>query len=270
MGIRKVSGGKRIDRWMQAVDGRHVPIDVYMARVTQRYASFAGGTPIDLVAGESSEDRYPVGAPCFHALCEEADVHLVSLDLAKLEKAVRALVEQRIQVAWRPMLVVTVDGDRAPLFVSAARRRHREDAPGPRTLLEGDEAVTDFKMEIKVEAVSISEILGKKYHRTTQPNDGYVRRPTRVIEGWPEVGDFTKPDDRHDSRWHHAKTIAMVDDTPENRAALLAIRMAFERATSALDRLLHPDNVAATLRQALEAQPSVLALPSGERKGRAP
>lgn len=264
MGIRKVTGGKKIDTWKWTIDGREIAVDVYMAKVKSRYAR--EGVSVDLKEGEFESDPYDVGTTVFHALNEEADAHLVARDIGLLEKEAKKLIETRIRVEWRPMLLVEVTGDRA---------ESKDERRAAQLFASSQERRGGMSVHISIEALDIAEINGKKYHREQVPNDGYVRRPTQVRDGWPTTGDMTKrgKDGYYDYGTHRGgvpRTVTMIDDTPENRAALVAVRQSFERATSTLDALLHPDRAQDTLTRALTSAPALLSLPettTGKKKG---
>jgi hypothetical protein len=269
MAGRKVAGGKRIETWKRDVDGREIGVDVYMAKVRSSYSSLDGGVTLD----EDANGGYPTGTRVFHALCAEADVHLVSRDIARLETVAWERVKANIAVEWKPVLLVTVNGDRP--FIRTRRMRADYD-PTTQLFPSDDSPSTDVKLSVEVEAYQLATINGVKHHRRTPApaRPGYRTETTRVHAGWPLVGDFTVPgnDGLYDSvdgpsrRSHSPTTVSMVDDTPENRAALLAVRHALERVAKMLDGLLHPENVRATLLRALSGTANVLALPS-ERKG---
>jgi len=264
MATRKVQGGKRIDTWSWTVEGRAVPVEVYMAKAGRSY-----GEP----------DRPPEGSTIFHAVCEELDIRDTDVDINALKARAEQTVKTRVTVDWQPMLLVTLTGDRPPpektKWSVEDEQPYKPVTPEPYVFgqfpppppttttrplfVRGPYA--DVEMKIEIHAIDIAEILGEKKHRIRMRK---TNEKADIRDGWPDTGDFTKPTKEKRehvySNYHHARTIAMIPDTPENRTGLIQIRAALETLVDKLDQLLHPDRIEDTLSRAL-ASTAVAMLP---------
>jgi len=97
---------------------------------------------------------------------------------------------------------------------------------------------------------------GRKVHR--ERNEGGWRN--RVQSDWPEVG---RDDEDNWGTTAEVEVTALVEDTPENRAALNAIFAGMERMSDALQGLMMPSRIKGTLARALET--NLLPAPTEER-----
>lgn len=206
----------------------------------------------------------------FRAICKDLDVDLrtedpkadkddVIEDVDELEAVARKLVKQRADLTWEPYLMVKVEGSE---MIRPLRPWEEE----PRELLAGrnrDQNRSYMELKIGVKLVDLSEHNGVKRWRY---GDAIANDPTnknknrnRIFDGWPDVGLDVMSEEEYRSRsrsWydptHNRSMRALIKDTPENRAALNAIRDSMEALLVRLETFLSPDHIEQALAAALE------------------
>ncbi len=145
-------------------------------------------------------------------------------DVKLLREKAETALKSKIAIEWQPKLLVHV--------------RCRGDNRGSKdTDIKLHSWGMDFKLS--VETLDIGEYQGKKYQR-----DG------RVQEGWPHVG---KP-----NTFSEYDMVAMIDDTPENRAALNSIIDNWHESRHRLLDLFNPHTIQNTITAAKAGLPLML------------
>jgi hypothetical protein len=174
----------------------------------------------------------------------EIDEHDVNID--ELKKRVFAGIKQKLEIPWRDVLHVEVDGDRERLFKKKTAADTKD-----------TEASARVNVSVHWTRHQIAEVRGKKvsrrfqsWYEPTQLDDNHrvIKLPGReqfssMSDGWPDTG---RPTDR----WNKAdktRIAALVPDTPENRLALEQIADGFDQLHKRLMGLLAPKAIEKTL-----------------------
>lgn len=175
------------------------------------------------------------GGQRFRAVCAEYDCSEEHSDINALKKLIAEKVTPLMNVVWTRKIHVTVH---APRVQADARQKDRGATGEP-----GWEINAALKFEAEVYELQI----GSKHIRLL--GDAHISQYEL------RVGD-----DAHARQYHGGKpegtTQALIDDTPENRAALLRINDGMEELGRRLRALLAPTRIEATLHHVLSVEGS--------------
>lgn len=201
----------------------------------------------------------------FRVKMEDPEIQEEDINIDALQKRVMAIIKDKLTIEWKSMLHVTVSGDRKKLQEPKTK--------DPNATVD----TASVNLHIKWERVQISEYKGKKYYRTfhsadrhynmtTHTHEGpYVVKWSGPIDGWPETGSKAK----ERGRWQTEKEMsALIEDTPENRAALEVIAAKTEELHERMMQLLSPKSIVQAL-QAISYNPQLL-LENKKGPGNAP
>ena len=186
-------------------------------------------------------DHFTVDLKDVLPLQEDENPIRADTDIARLKKTVKGVVAEHGSVAWEAWLQVSV------------RRFGHGKKPGDIVVKEEGEAGCDLAVNATPVDLGVRPD-GKKVHRMHKVG---AYRDQRVERDWPEVG-------KDIGSWSsEMETVALVEDTAENRAALNAIFAGMERMSDALQGLMMPSRIKGTLARALET--NLLPAPTEER-----
>lgn len=153
--------------------------------------------------------------PLFVAVCDIVNVEMEGLDLDALTTTAKATVKERSTIKWERHLYVRSSGRELDM----ARADHSD-------------SVCD--LSITIEIFDLATHNGKKIHRKSK---GFFNgSPGVVRDEWPV-------ERKADAEWGSA---ALIPDTEENRAVLLAFNDSLKKARETLKKLLEPENIAST------------------------
>lgn len=171
----------------------------------------------------------------FRAECDEHDLLETGTDIAELRKKVETVLTERLAVPWVPKIHVEL----------TAPATH-EDWPQ-----RGGGWKLRARLELHAEAYEVSTVNGKEQHRSGGSVSRYELRVGREEGSRSTYGGDP----------HGATTCALIDDTPENRAALLRIEQGMVHLAEGLSKFLEPAAIQATLARLL-AGGTTLGLPA--------
>lgn len=188
----------------------------------------------------------------FKVELRDLEISEKSSDINELRNKVFELIKQKLNIEWKNKLHVEVSCDRERLF-------NKEDAPDtPDTQDDGSGSLTVKWVRYQVAIVN-GEKVQRQFRRYIEPMRWGTRtEPAREEWGhtfgdWPHEG--VDPRDRSDT----PSQAALIDDTPENRAALELIADNLELLYSRLSVLLNADKIQSTLTHVISGS-SLLAL----------
>lgn len=179
--------------------------------------------PVDIHMVRPTDDRsmYKIQ---FTASSKALEISIRNADLDALRKEAQELVNARAKVTWHNKLWVQLTA----VLDSLNPDEHEE---------------MKTEISITVAAVQICECNGQKRQRRHNLNSG------RGSDGWPETGKQT-------DHWNRSymNQMALIDDTPANRAALDELQMGFRVLADRLSKLLDVDMIQKTLNN-IKTQP---------------
>lgn len=229
--------GKAIDKWTVLADGQDVKCELRMVKgEVSRYGTrepdwfFAVCPSLGIQVSENDGPAPQAGQP------------RAKLDTAQLRKELEKRVKAAVATEWLPYLVVSTKGSVRGLPAWNQRNVYGVD-------------VADLTLEVR--CVQLAETPQGKRHRWSEPASPGSRE--HVCDGWPTQGldlsNLTRYRDPAD-----APVLALLPDTPENRAALEGVVQGFAQLRARLQDLLGPDRAQATLAQIAASGGSLLAL----------
>lgn len=214
-----------------AVKKRHDRVPGYKLLEEKIVHTEQGSLKLRIMVATSDKDRMSR----FLAVHAEHNVHIVGEDLASVITQGRELLVQRTSMKWEPWLYLTVT---ATALVTDPElelwSKH-----GRANLHFYGRAIDQLSLSITAVPVELGEHNGAKRHRFAAPE-----RELRTNEGWPSVSAEKA------RRWGSdpdSETNALVPDTPENRAAIEALRLGMHHLHAKLAAMLHPDHAAELL-----------------------
>jgi hypothetical protein len=200
MATRRFKNGKRIERFdIRTTGAGLVKCEVYMV--------------------------YQAWGIVFYGICDEHDVEVETKVMGDVRELLRAALEEKVKVVWRPVLHVQVE---LPIPIGDGDAlTERSDTHG------GAQSIST--LSIRIDQLEVAVVDGKQVSRSGgrvrqwAPEDS-VESPTSL--GWRPAGGWIS---------------SVIDDTPENREALTGILRAFEALGDQLRELLRPERIRKTL-----------------------
>lgn len=196
----------------------------------------------------------------FTAVCTKHDITDRDANIDTLRRRVEKRVEECARERWLPKILVTVGGSRTD-----ACDRDEFEVNRPRfTNHATTETQTEFQITWQTIEVTVD---GKRYRHRSYGRFGGADRTHAIQAGLPECYDGSR------AKFSYLKqdeARAMIDDTPENRAALVRVRIAAEGLRERLMDLFQPSAIEVTLGRILAGSSPMLLSGNGERKGREP
>lgn len=234
--IGRRRGLKKINAWQfkRPDSGDMLMIDVYMTMPEARRR------------GRRSDDETGAKTKFVAFTGTEVEERHESASIDTLRELVKKAIAAIKPFTWTRKIVFEVETDHDPF----KRRRAYSRAGRPAMHLDASASIT-----LKIETIEIAETNGRKIRRGVN-DDGSP--DSRHQDGWPEVGNIKTKWSRGSAR----TTISMIDDTPENRAALQAVLNMIDHAGTRLRNLATPDMITATLAQALAGSARLLPGPA--------
>lgn len=151
------------------------------------------------------------------------DVERKSSDISKLKNAVQRSLAETLKLDWKNKLHIEVNSE-IDTIEKAPRSSEYSGTVKP----------WQAKIEVEIKALQIAtDHRGEKIHRRDAAD--------HAIPGWPNEGK------RQTDSWSEKDMCSMIDDTPENRKAIIEIFSGFCRLKTALCDLLSPRKVQHTL-----------------------
>ena len=179
----------------------------------------------------------------FTAICEARQWRAQGSDVNALREEADRELRKRPEIEFREVLHVEVEAP-TPRALEAAR--------------DGERFNVEARMVLSASACSIGETPEEQVSRVGDE---------RIVKGWPKVYD-EQPRAEDGGRFLEGRKVgALIDDTPENRAAVLQVRQMLEDAGRRVADLLRPASVQETLRRVAEGEPLRL---SGGRRALSP
>ncbi len=188
--------------------------------------------PLKLATETSSGGRAPSFSYLIH-LDDPVHVRLEGKDPEVLTKQLFELLNAHFEISWKPFLYVRVYTGEPNENYCGSESDGRELKLSVNHLLVG--------------AKPDGTVVHDFYHGISQVYTGGSHRPryNNYSKGLPETT-------RMKNKWRGSgddgqECVAMIEDTPENRAALKAIQKAMKELATKLSDLLAPDAIQATL-----------------------
>lgn len=195
------------DQWTFNIDGKPVSIEV---RVCKKH----DGKIFFRASGGIHGDG-------------EKKIQTDHTDIEKLRDAVKKRLEDNYRIDWSKKLHVRINSEFSMM--------------DEEELVSDKHSLMEWKAKLEFQINAIETALranGDKIHRTSPFN-----APT---PNWPDVGglELKKGESKG---WHDIDMQVLIDDTPENRAALNTIMEGYKRLNERLCELLNPENAQKTL-----------------------
>lgn len=198
--------------------------------------------PVHLITPESHEKRKRL---YFRCDLEEFDIHETSENLTTLKTKVFGALDRKTDLDWKPYLQLTVDGE-SEMFSEKPKTRN---------------ASISVSLAVSVQPILLTKTkTGEKLHKDhpegVPGRSQYQQSRSEYVQsGWPE----TKK--RHLVYGRTPTVVALVPDTPENRAALNLLSTDVGKLLERLLELFAPNAAEKTLANAV----GVRWLTEGER-----